>query len=405
MKSTVAVRQTIAALAVLTAVGCAAGDGTNPSSTMRDSAGVTIVENARPRWDADQSWRIAAQPVLRIGRLDGPPEYQLFRAWSAARLTDGRIVVANGGTNELRFYGPNGRHLFSVGRTGEGPGEFRDLQRVWVLPGDSLLAYDFGLARLSVFTPGGEFVRMLSVASPDGRQVLMRGPFDDGSLLAMGAPLWGSPGATSGVVRDSVPYYRFNRDGNLIATVGRFPSVETYRMVTDEGWRLTSLPFPRVPVAALAGDHLIFGPADTYELQVYTAAGRLERMVRLPGVRRRVGEEDIARFRTEQLERAEREGTRRRMERMLSEMPYPETMPLYEDLEVDASGNLWVADYRAAPDEESLWRVFSRDGEYLGVVAMPDGFEPFQIGSDFLLGRWVGDLDVEHIHLYRLVKP
>ncbi|MGH7480845.1 MAG: hypothetical protein ACRELV_01715, partial [Longimicrobiales bacterium] len=135
-------------------------------------------------------------------------------------------MVANGGTNELRFYGPDGRHLSSVGRTGEGPGEFRDLQRVWLLPGDSLLAYDFGPARLSMFTAGGEFVRVVSVTSPEGRQVLVRGRFDDGSLLAMGAPLWGAPGATSGVVRDSVPYYRFDGAGKLIGTVGWFPSVE-----------------------------------------------------------------------------------------------------------------------------------------------------------------------------------
>ncbi|MGH7481280.1 MAG: hypothetical protein ACRELV_03935, partial [Longimicrobiales bacterium] len=181
--------------------------------------------------------------------------------------------------------------------------------------------------------------------------------------------------------------------------------VEAYRMVTGEDWRLTSLPFPRAPVAAVAGDRFHFGPADTYEFRVYTAAGRLERVIRLRGERRRVTEADIARFRTERLERSEREGTRGRMERMLSEMPYPETMPPYADLELDATGNVWVADYRASPDEESLWRVFSPEGDYLGVFAMPDGVQPLQIGSDFLLGRHVDELDVESIHLYRLVRP
>lgn len=392
------------AVAALAGLGCSASDTRTPSTLTRDSAGIVIVENARSGWDIDAGWTVSEEPILRIGLQDGPPEYQLYRASSAIRLADGRIVVANGGTNELRFYGPDGRHLFSGGRTGEGPGEFRDLQRVWLVSGDSLLAYDFGPTRLSVFTLDGEFVRTLSVTSPEARQILVRGPLDDGSLIATGAPLWDTVGARSGIVRDSVPYYRFDRDGNLIGILGRFPSIETYRMVTDADWRLTSPPFPRAPVAAMAGDRLIFGPADTYELQEYTADGRLVRLIRMPGIRRPVTDEDIAQFRTERLDRAEREGTRPVMERMLSEMPYPEMMPPYGGLQVDLDGSLWVADYRAGREEQPLWRVFSGDGEYLGAVAMPDGFEPFQIGSDFVLGRWIDDLEVEHIDLYRLVK-
>jgi hypothetical protein len=111
-----------------------------------------IVESTGPTWQEGQAWTIASQPMLTIGSVEGTPEYELYRASSAARLSDGRIVVANGGTNELRFFDRSGRHIASVGRTGEGPGEFRDLQRVWTLTGDSLLAYDFMPARLSVFS-------------------------------------------------------------------------------------------------------------------------------------------------------------------------------------------------------------------------------------------------------------
>lgn len=393
-------------LAVLTLAtqACGGEEGADAGAVVRDSAGVTIVENTRGAWGIDEGWAIPEDPLLDIGVADGPQEYQLYRAWSAVRRSDGTVVVANGGTNELRFYGRKGEHLFSVGRSGEGPGEFNDLQRVWLLPGDSLLAYDFGPSRLSVFSPSGDFVRSVHVRAPDGRQVIARGSFEDGSLIAVGAPIWSAPGATTGVVRDSVPYYRYDPRGTLVDTLGRFPGVEVFRVVSGDDWRLTGLPFPRAPLAAVGGERFHFGPADAYEILTYSPGGELERVIRLPHERRAVTPEDVDRFRTTRLERAEREGTRPSMERMLSQMPYPEWLPPYEDIEVDADGNLWVADYRTSPNAEQRWKVFSPAGEWLGTVALPPRLQVFQIGADFVLGGWTDDLEVEHVRLYALNK-
>lgn len=396
----------ILALVVVGMIACSAdNEMQQPGTTTRDSAGVVIVDNTRATWQPGEEWRISVDPVLDIGIVDGPPEYQLFRARSAARSSDGRVVIANGGTNELRFYDHAGTHLYSVGRTGEGPGEFRDLQRVWLFGGDSLLAYDFAPARLSVFSPSGDYVRSVHIASPEGRQVIVRGSLNDGSLIAVGAPIWDAPGATSGIVRDSVPYYRYDSDGAFLGTLGRFPSVEVFRIITGDSWRLTGLPFPRAPVAAVARDRFYFGPADDYEFQTYTPTGQLERVVRLPHERRPVTSADRERFREERLERADREGTRPAMERMLAATPYPDVMPPYDRALVDEEGNLWLADYRPpGSDEDSSWKVFTPAGQFLGAVTVPGQFDVLQVGADFVLGYWLDELDVEHIRMYALSR-
>lgn len=392
-------------LAAVIASACAADERRASSNVSRDSAGVTIVESRRAAWKADEAWTISTEPLLDIGLVDGPSEYQLYRASSAVRLSDGHFVVANGGTNELRFYDPDGKHLISIGRTGEGPGEFQDLQRVWILPGDSLLAYDFLPSRLSVFSPAGEFIRSQHYASPDGRQILIRGPLGDGSIIAAGAPIWNSPGATSGIMRDSVPYYRYNEMGSLRDTLGLFPSVEVFRIVTGDSWRLTGVPFARAPVVAIAENTFHFGPANAYELYTYSANGELQRVVRVAHTARSVRPDDIARYRRERLELAEREGTRPSMERMLSMIPFPSTMPPYDRVVADSDGNLWLSDYRPVRRDRATWRVFSPDGILLGSVAAPAQFEVTQIGTDFILGHWIDEMDVEHIRMYALTKP
>ena len=94
------------------------------------------------------------------------PEYLFYQAYGGVVLSDGRIVVANSGTFELRFYDATGKHLLSTGREGDAPGEFRICELAGAFAGDSLLAYDLRLRRATVFGPDGMLAR--SYTSPRG---------------------------------------------------------------------------------------------------------------------------------------------------------------------------------------------------------------------------------------------
>src|SRR5690606_29801945 len=104
-------------------------------------------------------WTLSAEPVVKIGVVEGDPRYQLFDAVSSALLDDGRIAVLNAGSHELRFYGADGRFLAAVGRKGGGPGEFAAPGRLYRVGRDSLMIYDRGNTRFSIHTLDGTFVR------------------------------------------------------------------------------------------------------------------------------------------------------------------------------------------------------------------------------------------------------
>src|SRR5688572_10255310 len=102
------------------------GSSTSQSSVVRDSAGITIIDNASPLWtDSAAAWRMDETPSLEIGVVEGAPEYQFSGIRRALRLPNGEFLIADGGSRELRFYDAGGNHLRSSGRAGEGPGEFR----------------------------------------------------------------------------------------------------------------------------------------------------------------------------------------------------------------------------------------------------------------------------------------
>ena len=58
----------------------------------RDSAGIRIVENARPAHDSRLPWRIDPEPAASIGDVFGAEAYLLHQADDATVLPDGRIA-------------------------------------------------------------------------------------------------------------------------------------------------------------------------------------------------------------------------------------------------------------------------------------------------------------------------
>ena len=109
---------------VLPVLACSAGPGSESAITRRDSAGMFIVENNLASLRAE--CRVDSLPSLSIGVAEGAPEYELHRVFGATQLSDGRIVLVNQGTQEIRFYDARGQFLSRAGRAGRGPGEFSD---------------------------------------------------------------------------------------------------------------------------------------------------------------------------------------------------------------------------------------------------------------------------------------
>jgi len=388
-------------------LGCDGGSAP-VAATVRDSAGITIVENSDGVWNEGEGWRVADQPQVDIGVLDGEPEYQLYNVRQALRLKDGRIVVANVGTGELRFFSGDGTFLKSVGRQGGGPGEFEGLSLVRPFPGDSLLTYDVRQSRVTIWDTDGTLGRSYRI-TPVGEIAFMlgQGVFADGTLLVK-APLLFRGGFSDGARRDDEEYQSFSTTGAFVDTVGVFAGpdqfIESQVNANQAFVSVSTPPFGRNPAAAVHGDRLYYGSADSYEIQCYSQDGTLTSIIRRNVAPRPVTPDDLQHLIERDLAEIEDANDRRDTRERYDKMPVAETMPAYERLEVDDLGNLWVREYDPDSEGSSTWTVFDADGQMLGTVRMPAGFGVRHIGTDFVLGVWRDDLDVEHVRLYDVIK-
>ncbi len=394
-------------VAALSGLAAACG-GTNErlgGTVVSDSAGTTIVRSAAPAWGADEGWSLADTPSLTIGVGEGAPEYTFHRVAGARRHPDGTIVVADEGSHQVRVYGANGRHLRSVGSEGSGPGQFQAMEMLALLPGDTVLVWDFIQGRLTFLPASGAPGRTASLSGtpplPQGVQPRLWavGRLRNGEIVARSAP---TPGAAGGIgrMRDTVTLVRTGADGRVLNVLARAPGDETF--VQREGRGTTGFPFPfgRALQLAVGGDSVFVGSGDAVEFRVYGRNG-LRRVVRADHAPVPVAAADAERYRREELEGVTGPG-RDRLERYLTQVPFPATLPAHGRLLVDDLGYLWVLHSRPSWDRTVEWTIFAPDGRWLGRLRMPDAFRAMHIGRDFVLGRHVDEEGVESIRLYAL---
>jgi hypothetical protein len=349
-----------------------------------------------PRWSETDAWTVDQEPLLDLATSGTGSPHEFFRVPDATRLSGGAIVVADGGSGEIRYFSNEGTFLQAVGRRGEGPGEFRDLNTIDRFRGDSLIAWDFGLRRASILGPEREVSRLISSFAAGVRMLDLR-PLHDSAFVGIQSPT-GPAMPPPGLFQMSEAIVTVTGAGSLIDTLTLIPGLEFIRSETDA--------MVGVALYAKDGHYTVFGgkvyagSADSMQFQTYSATGVMERIARVPGYDLELSGEDIRAERDALLEGNFPPSYRE----LVASMPEPSTRPAYSDLVVDSEGYAWAAEHHSMAERGSAtdWEVFAPDGEWLGSVRTPARFTVFEIGQDYVLGIRLDELDVEHVQLLRL---
>jgi hypothetical protein len=399
-------------IVALTGAACAeSGDpapappeGSAPGVATMDTTGVEIVENARPPADSRLGWLVGAEPALSIGAVDGPDPY-LLDISDVLRLPDGRIIVADRVSRELRAFDTLGVHLATWGGSGEEPGEFTSLVHVDPWPGDSLVARWSQGNRLTVFDSQGNYGRVFGMR--DRVRISVEAVLPGGLVLA--SRLGSTATSQDGHWRSRSIYEIRDSEGEPGPTLGSFLGGELYSPPVDDGVMVITIPFSRDVFGVPWGDDVIVASNDTYEIPVYSTDGTLKRIVRR--------EHDLIPTTAAHLDayierrvagspEPERAARRREEQEEYRDVRLPDTHPAFWRVRADELDHLWVQEYtlpgEAGPNP--VWTVFDPEGHVLGFMDTPAGLRVFEIGEDYLLGYATDELGVEYVQLWSLSR-
>lgn len=414
-------RRVLSLLALALPAACGeGGGGASAGPAVRDSAGITIVENSAPRWGAGEGWTVDTTPLLDVGGGDNPVANFTGFA-STFRLADGRIVVVEPQGSVLKLIDSAGG-VTAIGRQGGGPGEFQFLVWAGRLPGDSILTFEVGTRRFQLFTPDGIFVRD-SLFQPDigGGQFpippIPTGAFSDGTVLTQRSskPPFPFEGPEGSIKRDSALVIRYDQAGKALDSLGIWPSAEFFGVEMQVGPQKMRVPMarpfsPQLQVAVVR-DTVYAASGDSWEIVVLTREGRPVRIVRRAAERIPVTPEMTARYREDFAVAGEeiRQMPPEMKEQFMGSVekaPFPDRLPAYGRVLVAEDGHLWVQDAEgtsfAGLGGAVRWSVVAPDGAWLGDVTVPAGVTVQAVGRDWVLGQRNDEDGAPHVLLYAL---
>lgn len=368
----------------------------------RDSAGVRIIETAGSAWTAETAWTIDPEPIADIGGGRAPGT-ALHGAGRIVRLSDGGFVVAHRRGTQVVWFDANGKFRHSAGHVGRSPGGFMVLGDVFAMPGDSVLAIDPEVQRLSVFGPDGEFARLEAIDFVEAGSPAVFGVLADGSILGLREFAF-EEGMTAGVNRDSLPFVILQPGGGYENTASAFPTSEHWLFGFGEGMAGGALPFGSESQVAATADGFWFGSGESPEVTRHGADGRLLEILRWDAEPDSLPAERVEAFKAGAMATAAGNPPAvAEMRNFLQDMPFPATSPYTGQMIVDPDGSMWIGPYHAWTEPAGgWWTVFETDGRRLGMVEIPAGFEMRAVGTDRVYGIWTDDEGTESVRVYGL---
>ncbi|MDE2677280.1 MAG: 6-bladed beta-propeller [Gemmatimonadota bacterium] len=406
-------------LAASTALLTACGADSAPSGSAPETVIETIGDTTVVRTLSGSVWGAEATlvPEMTIGRLDGPEEYLFGNIRSIAVAGDGTVYVLDLLEQHVRVFDSLGVYVETLGRRGEGPGEFTEAEAIAALPDGRLAVRDPENQRVTVFGPGqGEvavwrYAGGVSTFSPlhadtRGRTYLLAGDLFRLDELGMEIIVLGPDGTHLDTLPEpssdyEAPFVRAEAPGGMSVTYG--------------------VPFaPRFHWTFHPSGHFLTGLSTDYRIDLARDDGvlRIER-----------SQDPVT---AAEAERAyQRDLTVARIRRSLPGWDWdgpaiPGHKPFFRALRAGRDGRIWVrlstegrpvenadhdpgdpASFPVTWEEDTRYDVFEPDGTYLGVVAAPEEFTSFPVpvfGRDHVWAVTVDEQGVQRVVRYRIQR-
>lgn len=376
-------------------------------------------------------------PIYRIGSVEGGSWEAFSRIVSTGFDARGYLYLLDADARSVTVVDPDGQFVRTVGRGGDGPGEFRMPMAMAVLPDGRLAVADAGHRAMLLFGADGEYARAVpfeggvpvaTLLHPDGQGGVVyaaRG-------MAMGGPGMRGPGQRmgAGAAPADIPIHRVALlpDGaaEVVHRAWLPPAMEPN--VTQSGggvmMRRALRAFePQLHLAVLPDGSLAVADSTSYRIRIVGPDGRVARTIERPVAPRVVTDREREREKARRFRELEEGGSgdvvgmmagpggaqtmagpqvRSMLEAQLEDLQFWPEIPVIQRLAADREGRLWVRRFGDIGEPGPL-EILSTDGTLLATVP-PGGMEiPAAFGPDGL-AAWIerDDLDVQFVRVARV---
>lgn len=331
----------------------AACDGSDTASGRRGPDGAPIVHNpAEGAWKDAERWRL-----VQDGTLPDPPSEPMVFPGVLEADAGGTLYALDVGSQRIHVYDSAARYVRAFGRSGAGPGEFKQAVGMALAPDGSLWVVDAANLRYTVFDPSG------SVRATHRREGMHVRPWP-GRFDRQGW-LWDVVNGPGGL--DAQPLLVRRRLDQQSEDRFQLPAFTVAHWSFRNGSveNLVNVPYAPELVWALNPEGRVWsGISSEYRLALHEPGGDTLRVSELPVPRVTVTDADRKRA-ADELKYFTDQGGKIDLSQI------PRQKPAFTSIHVDDQGYLWVRPSLPAESRETAFDVLDPGGKYLGRVTLP----------------------------------
>jgi hypothetical protein len=344
--------------------------------------------------------------AIRLGAPRGGPQQEFGEIIAAFRSSEGTIVVVDALLRNVRFFSATGQHIRTVGRQGQGPGEYQRIQSATQTAGDSIAIWDIAERRATLLAPDGRVARTVQIVPPvsaprPGVTITgagLKSVIPDQNLgwisVAEGVPIPPNEGPLPALVPVPILLLQHNAVGVVIDTLAVGPGHEwLFVPPLSESYQAGPFrPAEAMSPALTLKTFVRHGPVLSYvaaskafEVRAFARDGR-ERW------RSRYGalEEELTRSQADSLRARSLAATatperRRALDHMTDTRWAPQIWPSLGALQTDHAGRVWVRAWKRAADADG-WIVLDENGYAVAVAETPRSIAVLSVDGDYLVG-------------------
>lgn len=375
-------------LLVTAALAGCAGDSPDEGRTGDAPAAV----GSRPWATSDSWWEVTLEAASE-------PDLYLTSVYDVDVDSRGRVFLVDWSAGGITVLTPDLAYLQTVGREGEGPGEF-DAKEVQILPGDTLHVYDSALGRITVFDPDN--LEVVATRPPPNRERdvvshLWKIP-QPGRYFALDRALYmAGEGEAADQGRTQV-ILAFDESADTIADTLAIIADSERLVARGEGYLMVGgHPFGRESlVRLLGGNRIAHANSGALDVAVLDFDGGTDHTFSYPTTPIPVTAAEL---------RAASEDINQPMMADVLRSGAPYTWPALAGLVTDDEERIWAG--IRAPGESAVWEwaAFAPDGTHVGSILLPAEhlLQDVRDGRLYVLSH--DAMDVPSIQAYRLEAP
>jgi len=325
---------------------------------IKSEGGVGVIVNPSSPVYGEFHIELAEDLVIK----GGPERDRVFgRVWDVKADGHGNIFILDAGNQRILKFDSSGRYLKTIGRQGQGPGEFQTPVNLRI--DRNGLLYVLDMRKVHVFTPEGTYVKTINIPS------FLMDFIPDGEGRAV----------ISGYVRtertQDLGIRLVDEHGILSRAIAQFPGLPFGR----GGATLSHDYSPDLRICGLGNEGFIYGYSPRYKIYCADWSGKTIRIIAKDEPSRSVGVKEKDRIINDYLEITGRGGFSWTKEEVERAADIPRNRPFFKGIMTDDRGRIYIEKVKSVLEEggRTEYDIFSREG-YLLYASRPP-FSPSDI--------------------------